>query len=161
MSAGAAPPAVLFVCWGNICRSPMAERVARGHASRDGLRGVTFSSAGISAEEAGHPIDPRAAEVLQAAGYDASGHVAHRVKPEEVRAAALVIGMETLHLNRLRTLVPDVEHLYLLTDFNPDAIPGSEVPDPWYGTAHDFTETLASIEAAMPALMRRVRELPR
>jgi protein-tyrosine phosphatase len=139
----------------------MAERVARGHAARDGVRGVTFSSAGISAEEAGHPIDPRAAEVLRAAGYDTSGHVAHRVTADEVHAAGLVIGMETLHLNRIRSLVPDAQHLYLLTDFNPNAIPGSEVPDPWYGTASDFTETLASIEAAMPALMRRVRQLPR
>ncbi len=59
---------VLFICWGNICRSPMAKVVADAHAAREGLTGVTFTSAGVSAEETGHGMDPRAIATLEAAG---------------------------------------------------------------------------------------------
>ena len=47
----------------------------------------------------------------------------------------------------------------MLTDFDPEAVPGSEVPDPWYGSASGFEGTLAAVEAAMPGVLRRVREL--
>ena len=66
---------VVFVCWGNICRSPMAERVAQGWAERDGLDGVGFTSAGVSREEPGNPIDPRAQRVLTRHGYRTAGTV--------------------------------------------------------------------------------------
>lgn len=150
---------VLFVCWGNICRSPMAERVALGWAGKERLGPVSFTSAGVSSEETGHAMDPRAARTLRAAGYDPDGHVAHQVTRQEVREADLVIGMEDIHLERIRRAVPEAANLYLLTNFDPDAVPGSQVPDPWYGPESGFEETLASIEAAMPELMRRVREL--
>jgi protein-tyrosine phosphatase len=137
----------------------MAERVARGRAARDGLAGVRFTSAGVSDEEHGNPIDPRAAAVLRAAGYDPSGHQAHRIQASEVRQAALVIGMESLHLARVHQLAPDATHLYLLSDFDPDAAPGSGVPDPWYGPDDAFDDTLAAIEAAMPEVLKRAAEL--
>ncbi len=73
--------AVVFVCWGNICRSPMAERVARGRAAEEGLTGVTFSSSGVSDEEHGGPIDARAQRVLARAGYSTGGHRAHQTPP--------------------------------------------------------------------------------
>lgn len=150
---------VVFVCWGNICRSPMAERVARGWAEREGLDGVRFTSAGTSSEELGEPIDPRAQRVLTRAGYTAGGHRAHRITAAEVRSADLVIAMEDLHLSRLRRLAPDAANLSLLTDFDPDAAPGSGVPDPWYGSAAGFDQTLAAVEAAMPGVLERVRTL--
>ena len=150
---------VVFVCWGNICRSPMAERVARGWAQREGLEGVRFTSAGTSSEELGEPIDSRAQRVLAAAGYSTGGHRAHQITAAEIRDADLVIAMEDLHLSRMRRLVPDADNLALLTDFDPDAAPGSGVPDPWYGSADGFRGTLAAVEAAMPGVLERVREL--
>lgn len=150
---------VVFVCWGNICRSPMAERVAQGWAEREGLRGVRFTSAGTSSEELGEPIDSRAQRVLAGAGYTHGGHRAHRISAAEIRDADLVIAMEDLHLRIMQRLVPDAGNLALLTDFDPDAAPGSGVPDPWYGSADGFRGTLASIEAAMPGVLERVREL--
>ncbi len=150
---------VIFVCWGNICRSPMAERVARGWAERAGLDGVRFTSAGTSTEELGEPIDARARRVLARAGYSSGGHRAHQITAAEIRDADLVVAMEGLHLSRMRRLVPDADNLALLTDFDPDAEPGSGVPDPWYGSADGFNGTLASIEAAMPGVLDRVREL--
>lgn len=153
------PVEVVFVCWGNICRSPMAERVAQGWAAREGLEGVRFSSSGVSAEENGNPIDPRARAVLAAHGYDAGGHRAHRITASEIERADLVIGLEQLHVDRMRRLAPRASGLCLLTDFDPDAAPGSGVDDPWYGDASGFDDTLACIEAAMPGVLARVRQL--
>ena len=150
---------IKFVCWGNICRSPMAEVIAREHAARQGLHSVTFSSAGVSAEEAGNPIDPRAAATLKAAGYHPGPFTAHRITAEEAESAAMLIGMEELHLTRLRALVPKAHNLYLLTDFDRDAIPGSPIEDPWYGDDSDFQTTLEEIEAAIPEVLKRAKEL--
>ena len=151
---------VVFVCWGNICRSPMAERVARGWAIRESLHGVVeIVSAGVSSEEFGNPIDRRAARVLRDAGYDADGHRARRITAADIRAADLVIAMEQLHLSRIRQLVPEADNLHLLTDFDPEAVPGSGVDDPWYGPPQGFLDTLAAIEAAMPGVFARLRVL--
>ncbi|MFT4215879.1 MAG: low molecular weight protein-tyrosine-phosphatase [Micropruina sp.] len=150
---------VVFVCWGNICRSPMAERVARGWAEREGLTGVRFTSAGTSSEELDEPIDSRAQGVLARAGYSTGGHRAHQITASEIREADLVIAMEELHLRIMRRLVPDADNLALLTDFDPDAVPGSGIPDPWYGSSAGFRGTLDTIEAAMPGVLDRVREL--
>ena len=152
-------PEVLFVCWGNICRSPMAEVVAKQWARRDGLNAVNFTSAGVSNEEAGHPMDPRAVATLTAAGYRPQPHTARLVTADEVRSAAMVIGMERTHLRRIRQLVPDIGPLYLLTDFDPNSIPGTEIDDPWYGDDSDFIVALKQIEAAMPGLMKRAHQL--
>jgi protein-tyrosine phosphatase len=149
----------MFVCWGNICRSPMAEMIARAKAAEEGYHGVVFTSSGVSAEEAGNPMDPRAVTVLKKAGYPVGPHTAHKVTAQEIEDADLVIGMESLHLTKLRQLAPHADHLYLLTDFNPDAVPGSEIEDPWYGDDSDFVVTLHQIEASMKELMKRVREL--
>ncbi len=149
---------VVFVCWGNICRSPMAEQVAREWAAREGIQAI-FTSAGVSAEEQGNPIDHRAAAVMRQAGYPVTPHRAHRISADEIRQAALVVGMERLHLERMRHLVPDADNLVLLTDFDPDAAPGTPVDDPWYGPPSGFRQTLASVEAAMPGLMLRIGEL--
>ncbi|GAA2095036.1 low molecular weight protein-tyrosine-phosphatase [Microlunatus panaciterrae] len=151
---------VVFVCWGNICRSPMAERVARRAAQEAGLTGVDFSSAATSSDELGAPMDPRAAAMLRRHGYHPDGHVAHRISPDEISSASLVIAMEDLHLRKLRALA-DVDHLRLLSDFDPDAEPGSGVPDPWYGSDEGFADTLAMIEAATPGVLAHVSELQR
>ena len=152
---------VVFVCWGNICRSPMAERVARGLAERDGLDGVRFTSAGVSSEETGHPIDARARRVLEGSGYDSGHHRARRITAADIADADLVIGLEPLHVDRMRRLVPDATNLHLLTDFDPDAEPGSGIDDPWYGDADGFHDTLAAVEAAMPGVLEQVRQLRR
>lgn len=149
---------VVFVCWGNICRSPMAERVAQRWAERDGVRDVVFTSAGVSAEEQGNPIDPRARRVLTERGYRADAHRAHRITAAEIRDADLVVALEPLHVDRMRRLVPDAGTIALLTDFDPAAEPGSGVVDPWYGDQEGFYDTLAQVEAAMPGLMDWVRD---
>jgi protein-tyrosine phosphatase len=152
------PLHVIFVCWGNICRSPMAERVAEKLAAEQNLQGVRFSSAATSTEELGEPMDPRADAVLRRHGYRTGDHVAHQIQSDELAGADLVIAMEPLHVQRMRR-AGDVSEVRLLTDFDPDAEPGSGVPDPWYGDPEGFEDTLAAVEAAMPGVLDRVREL--
>jgi len=144
---------VIFVCWGNICRSPMAERVAEKLAADRGLDGLVFSSAATSREELGAPMDDRAAAVLRRHGYRSSGHAAHQITRAEIEEAELVLAMEDIHLHKMRAIAPTTDNLRLLTDFDPDAAPGEGIPDPWYGPAAGFERTLASVEAAMPGLL--------
>lgn len=158
------PTEVIFVCWGNICRSPIAERVAEQQAATAGLQNVRFSSAATSTEELGQPMDPRAAEVLRRHGYRDGDHVAHQITADEIATGDLVIAMEPLHIDRMRRLgdvdtALDDGRVGLLTDFDPEAEPGSGVPDPWYGGPEGFEDTLAAVEAAVPGVLDRVRQL--
>lgn len=149
---------LVFVCHGNICRSAMAERVARRMAAERGLR-VEVSSFGLSSEEAGSPIDRRAVAVLRDAGYDTTGHRARRIDPGLVGTADLVIAAEQYQVERLRRLLPGVHEIRLLNDFNPALPPGTPLDDPWYGDAAGFRETLADIESAMPGILDEVERL--
>ncbi|MGI8459714.1 MAG: low molecular weight protein-tyrosine-phosphatase [Propionibacteriaceae bacterium] len=153
---------VVFVCWGNICRSPIAEQVARSRLADAGLlRRVRVDSAATSTEELGEPLDPRAAAVLEKHGYDPGDHRAHQITAAELVATDLVIAMEPLHVDRLRRIAgpgATLDQVRLLTDFDPDAPPGSGVPDPWYGPDAAFEDTLAAVEAAMPGILAAVRE---
>lgn len=153
------PLRVVFVCWGNICRSPMAERVAEREAADAGLTGVAFTSAATSSEELGAPMDRRAAATLDRHQYRSVDHVAHRIDRAELENADLVIAMEQIHLDKMLAVVPGATHLRLLTDFDPAATRGSGVPDPWYGDEAGFNDTLASIRAAMPGILAEVSRL--
>lgn len=150
-------PRVIFVCWGNICRSPMGERVAR-RAFADAHLAASLSSAGVSDEERGHPIDRRAARVLAAHGYDAAGHRAHQITRAEIDAADLIVAFEPLHVERMLRLAPDAANIALLTDFIPNSTTDT-VDDPWYGGIEGFETTLELVEAAMPAIVERARHL--
>ena len=144
---------VIFVCWGNICRSPIAERVAEKLAGDRGLDDLVFTSAATSSEELGAPMDERAAAVLRRHGYRAAGHTAHKITRAEIEDAELVLAMEDIHLSKMRAIAPGADNLRLLTDFDSAASPGEGIPDPWYGPASGFERTLASVEAAIPGLL--------
>ena len=147
---------VLMVCTGNICRSPMMERVAAAHVAREGID-AKITSAGTSSEESSNPIDHRARRVLERASYDASNHRAHQVSAKEVAEADLVIAAEDHHRRRLLRLAPQAD-VRLLSAFDPDLPAGTGLPDPWYGPPEEFDETLVAVEAAMPGLMAYLKE---
>ena len=148
---------LVFVCWGNICRSPMAERVARRMIEERGLD-IEVESFGISDEEAGNPIDRRAARTLIGAGYDADGHRARKIGAAHLEEADLVVAAEPMHVDRLLRLLPDAANVVLLNDFNSELDPGTALIDPWYGDEAGFQDTLADIEAAMPGILGAVQE---
>jgi protein-tyrosine phosphatase len=137
----------------------MAERVAERMADDQGLSGVAFTSAATSTEELGEPIDHRAAGVLREHGYRTNGHRAHRITRAEIEAADLVIAMEDIHVRKMLAIAPGASNLSLLSEYDPAAEPGSGIPDPWYGTLAGFYGTLDAVEAAMPGVLDRVREL--
>lgn len=148
---------VVWVCHGNICRSPMGERVLRAAVAREGLD-VEVTSAGVSTEELGNPIDPRAVRVLQRAGYDTTDHAAHQITAAEIRRANLVLAAEQRHVDRMLTIEPDAHNIFLVSDFDPEAEPGDGLPDPWYGEDAGFDDTLAAIERAIPAILDALRD---
>lgn len=147
---------VIFVCWGNICRSPMAEFVARKVFANEGLD-ARITSAGVSDEEHGGPMDSRARSVLKSHGYPCSGHNAHQIDGSEIMSADLVIAAEPRHIQMMKRMAPDADNLRLIRDYDPNCTPGTSLPDPWYGSADGFEDTLDAIEAAMPGIVDEVR----
>jgi protein-tyrosine phosphatase len=148
---------VVFVCTGNICRSPIAEKVFLHEVERAGLAdAVAVSSAGTGNWHVGSPADDRAEAVLLAGGYR-TGHVARQVDAGQL-GADLIVALDRTHEHALRSIVPEPDRVRLLRSFDPDAPPGAEVPDPYYGDDEGFTTVLEMIKAAMPGMIAWVRE---
>lgn len=153
-------PAVLFVCLGNICRSPLAEAAFRAEARRIGLD-VEIDSAGTGDWNLGKAPDARAQAVARRAGIDISGHRARRVTAEDFRRFDEIVALDLTNLADLRALAPAGAgaRLSLLLD----AVAGREgiaVRDPYYGEASGFDDTWTDVTAGAAALARRLAESP-
>lgn len=143
---------VEFVCSGNICRSPVAEKVVRARLTEAGLDGtVEVSSSGTGPWHAGEPMDRRAAQTLRERGYD-SEHVARQVDARTL-AADLVVAATTDHVRDLLAVGVEPDRVRLLRSFDPAAPEGAELPDPYYGGPGGFDEVLAMVEAAAPGIV--------
>lgn len=159
---------IVAVCTGNICRSPMAEFALRRAFEAAGLaERVRIDSAGVSDEELGNPVDPRAGDLMRREGLDASRHAAQVFDPLRFDDRDLVLALDVLHWRRLRALAPNeaaAAKVRLLREFDPaveDLGPdGLGIYDPWYGGPEDFETTYGMIAAAVPGVVRAVaREL--
>lgn len=148
-----------FVCSGNICRSPMAEKVFGAELARAGLADrVRVTSAGTGPWHIGDPADERAVEVLRRHGYP-TDHVARQVNPEHLDADLLLAATDE-HVAALTRVLGGrdaARRVRLLRSFDPAAPAGAEVPDPYYGE-RGFDEVLAMVEATMPGLLDWTRE---
>jgi len=153
------PLSVCFICSGNICRSPMAEKVFATELEKAGLADrVVVSSAGTGPWHAGEPADERAADVLRRNGYP-SDHVARQVNPNHLDAD-LLLAASTEHVGALTRALGGrdaAERVRLVRSFDPAAPAGAELPDPYYGGDHGFDEVLEMVEAAMPGLVEWTR----
>ena len=146
---------VVFVCSGNICRSPIAEKVFATELERAGLaEGVRVTSAGTGGWHVGDPADERAAAVLRAAGYP-SDHRARQVDADTL-GADLIVALDDTHRRALSRA--GAGRVRLLRSFDPTAPEWAEVPDPYYGGDAGFDEVLAMIQAAVPGMLDWVRE---
>ena len=152
------PPSVLFVCLGNICRSPLAEGALRAAATTRGLA-LRIDSAGIGRWHLGAAPDPRAQAVARAHGVDISGLRARQVTPEDFARFDLILAMDRANLLALRRMRPDGAHaaLSLLLDHVPGRA-GSEIADPWFGGPEGFAETWADVTAGAEALLDRLAQ---
>ena len=159
------PYTVMAVCTGNICRSPMAAIILGRHFAERGCRQdrVRVLSSGISDEEHGNPIDPRAALALRLHGYEVPrDHRAHRITPEEIRESDLLLPMTAAHMRALIRLLPCGKRadVRLYRSFDP-GLPkppaGHEddidLVDPWYGGPKDFELAISQIEQVAPYIV--------
>lgn len=149
-------PMIAFVCTGNICRSPLAEALARHHAARGGLDGrVRFESFGTHDYHVGQGADPRTVATARAFGIDLSGHRARQVDPGHCRRARLLFAMDAGHHRHLHRLAPALGDR--IEPFLPWlGLPGVDVPDPYYGDAEGFVQVHRLLDEAARALVDRL-----
>ena len=150
---------ILFVCLGNICRSPTAEIVFRQIAARDAPELVIeVDSAGTAGYHAGSLPDTRTRAAALRRGYDMSPLRARMVEPRDFTRFDLILAMDSRNLAELRQRAPVGSHdrIRLFLEFAPEAVV-TEVPDPYYGGPNGFEEVLDLIEAAANGLLEYVR----
>lgn len=155
-------PGVLFVCLGNICRSPTAEYVARGEFARLGLR-LPVASRGLGNWHVGQGADPRAVAAARAEGFDLAPHRARQFDDDDFRDFATILAVDRATLAELRRRAPDgvpqPQRLLVAAGLaGPDSGAAGDVPDPYTGTADDFRAVLAMIRRGVAALGGRLRE---
>lgn len=146
---------VLFVCTGNICRSPTADAVMRRMVQNAGLaHGVRVDSAGTHDYHVGEAPDARAQEHARRRGYDLSGLRARQVVAEDFESFELILAMDRGHLAILRRIAPPQHRhkLRLFMEFA-ESWRAEEVPDPYYGGPAGFERVLDMVEAAARGLL--------
>jgi protein-tyrosine phosphatase len=145
---------ILFVCMGNICRSPTAEGVFRYHAEQAGqTERLHIDSAGTHAYHTGEPPDRRARAAAERRGMSLEGIRARRVTVEDFELFDFIIAMDEDNLERLRHEAPE-EHqakLRLFLEFGEST--EREVPDPYYGGSAGFERVLDLVEEASRGLL--------
>jgi protein-tyrosine phosphatase len=145
---------VVFVCTGNICRSPSAEAVMKHLLEKEGLTDrVHVASAGLGGWHVGSDADPRSLAALRARGYDIA-HEARQVKRAWHGDYDLWVALDTGHLMELRSLLPGVE-ARLLRDWDPRG--SGNVPDPYSEGPEVFEEVLDIIERSCEGLLVDLR----
>jgi protein-tyrosine phosphatase len=149
---------ILFVCLGNICRSPTAEAVMRGLVEQRGLQGcVEVDSAGTGGWHVGESPDARAAAAARARGFTLGGR-ARQVSVQDFRDFDLILAMDHANERDLRGIAPNRQaaaKVRLLRDFDPSSDRSGErdVPDPYYGGADGFERVIDLVQAACAGVL--------
>ncbi|GIZ13396.1 low molecular weight protein-tyrosine-phosphatase [Pseudomonas sp. NCCP-436] len=150
---------VLFVCLGNICRSPTAEGVFRHKLRAAGLDSrVQVDSAGTADWHSGKPADARTRQAALRRGYDLSALRARQVEVEDFHRFDLILAMDESNLRNLQAMRPDDASADLDLYLRRYSLALDEVPDPYYGGEDGFEQVLDLIEQASEALLSEVRK---
>jgi len=154
---------ILFVCMGNICRSPTGEGVFQHYVNAQGYGDlIHVDSAGTISYHAGNAADFRMRKTAARRGYSLDS-IARQVIPADVQEFDLIIAMDHENFYDLRRLTKeDTSHIRLLGSFLGDTADqenAADVPDPYYGGADGFEQVLDMIEAACPAMLAYCLEL--
>jgi protein-tyrosine phosphatase len=149
---------VLFVCLGNICRSPTAEGVLRGIAAREfaGLP-LYVDSAGTADYHVGEPPDRRTVAAARRRGYELASLRARRIARSDFESFDYILAMDRANLGELESLGGGKSnpHVGLFMEFAPE-LALDEVPDPYYGGIEDFERVLDLCEAGARGLLRKL-----
>jgi protein-tyrosine phosphatase len=148
---------VLFVCTGNICRSPTAEGVFKHCVEKAGLAArITSDSAGTHDYHVGEPPDPRTQAAARRRGYELGELRARRVRRDDFERFDYVLAMDEANLRQLERICPQqhAHKLKLFLEFG-DGAP-REVPDPYYGDPDGFERVLDLVERAAQGLLRHL-----
>lgn len=151
---------ILFICMGNICRSPTAEAVARKRFADRNLS-VDLDSAGTIAYHAGEEPDRRARQAGEKRGYSFANIHARQVSSDDFVHFDLLLAMDRRNLGDLMSRCPErhKHKVKLLMDFATQSLV-DEVPDPYYGGAKGFEEVLSLVEAAVDGLIETLAKSP-
>lgn len=159
------PARILFVCTGNICRSPTAHALLAQKAEQVGVA-VDVDSAGTSDYEQGRLMDKRSARELARRGYAPLAHRARQIEPVDFVRFDWIIGMTQTHcedLMRLRAktaLSPSpaaaLANIALMRDCEKGAPTGQDVPDPWFGEPQDFVRVFDMLDGCVEALLAEI-----
>lgn len=155
---------ILFVCLGNICRSPTAEGVLRTLAAREAPDlALEVDSAGTAGYHVGESPDPRTRQAAARRGYDLTALRARIVEPGDFERFDLILAMDRENLSVLRRRAPagSRERLRLFLEFAPHGAASEDVPDPYYGGPNGFEEVLDLVEAAARGLLAHLRQRTR
>jgi len=148
---------ILFVCMGNICRSPMVETVARVELARAGIA-AEVASAGTESYHIGEGADPRAIEVAQAHGYPLAQHRARQVRAADFDDFDLVLAMDRVNLRALERHRPRADARGAVLFLAHVGFEGlEEVPDPYYGGRGDFERVLDLARRGSALLIERLK----
>ncbi|TCJ18309.1 low molecular weight phosphotyrosine protein phosphatase [Rubrobacter taiwanensis] len=150
---------VLFVCMGNICRSPTAQGVFERLVEREGLEGeIRADSAGTGSWHVGEPPDRRAQESARRRGIDLSGQRARQLEPEDFERFDYVVVMDRENYRNVLAMCPPEhrEKVRLLMEYAPET-GVSEVPDPYFGGPDGFERVLDLVEEAAEGLLDEIR----
>jgi protein-tyrosine phosphatase len=147
---------VLFVCLGNICRSPLAEAALRAEAVAAGIA-ITIDSAGTGNWHAGGPPDPRAQAEALRHGIDISAYRARQVSENDFRRFGHIFALDPQNLRDLARVAPrrPTAKLALLMDLVPGR-EGTAVIDPYHGTQEDFAQTWDDVSLAAKQIVARL-----
>lgn len=146
---------ILFICHGNICRSPMAEFIMKNLVHKLGLDGLfEVASAATSAEEVGNPVYPPARRELNTHGISCKGKTARQVTKQDYEKYDYLVVMEKYNLRNLRRIIPDDPEgkITLLMQF---AGRDEDIEDPWY--SGNFSKVYAQIEEGCRAMLEQLR----
>lgn len=153
------PTTVLFVCLGNICRSPMAEGVFRHLCDQAGVaEKIVTDSAGTGNWHIGNPPDPRAIQAAAQRNIDISNLRARQVKDEDFLSFDHVFAMDRNNLSTLLSRSPADAPAAIRLFLEPAKLHMNEVPDPYYGGDDGFDPVLELIEAGSAAILQEIMQ---
>lgn len=146
---------IIFVCHGNICRSPMAEWIFKNKLREKNIEGVECLSLAVSTEEIGNDIYPPAKQCLAKHNVPFERHGARQITREDYEEADMVICMDESNLRRLDRIIgeDDENKVYLLMDFTSNQ---KEIEDPWY--TRNFEKVFNEISEGLEGLLNKIME---